>query len=219
MRVGRWCACGWPLARTGTNWCSRAWNSIEIASGDSRSLTNHDCGFGYRDSVFKRGLRDKLIITAVDFELPRQPRVQAQYPALASALEQRNRADPTPQDVFDAVVDIRRSKLPDPAGSFFKNPVITSEVARELARQFPGLPLYPQADEMIKLPAAWLIDYCGWKGYRQGGLGVHAEHALVLINYGSDSGQALLALAAEVAETVEKTFGIFLEIEPRVYGA
>jgi UDP-N-acetylmuramate dehydrogenase len=146
------------------------------------------------------------------------------YPALAAALEQRGCADPSPQDVFEAVVAIRRSKLPDPAqlpnaGSFFKNPVITADLARELARQFSGLPLYPQADERVKLPAAWLIDYCGWKGYRRGGLGVHTQHALVLVNYGSDSGRALLDLAAEVAASVEQTFGISLEIEPRVYGA
>lgn len=202
----------------------RAVHCVEIAKGAERTLTGDDCGFGYRDSVFKRELRDKLIITAVDFTLPRQPQVQAQYPALANALEQRKLADPTPQDIFDTVVDIRRSKLPDPtqlpnAGSFFKNPVVSSENARELARQFPGLPLYPQADEQIKLPAAWLIDYCGWKGYRRGDIGVHAEHALVLVNYGGDNGRALLALAAEVAATVEETFGISLEIEPRVYGA
>jgi len=130
---------------------------------------------------------------------------------------------PSIKDVSQAVIAIRRSKLPDPAvignaGSFFKNPVLDGARARQLATQFPGLPQYPQADGTIKLPAAWLIDYCGWKGHRDDGLGIHPEHALVIVNYGNNRGAALLQLAGRVAASVEDTFGVALEIEPRIYG-
>jgi UDP-N-acetylmuramate dehydrogenase len=196
---------------------------LTIAGGDSRSIAGSACQFGYRDSVFKHALQDKLVITAVELRLSRRPKVQADYPALARALEQRGPGEPTPRAVYDAVVDIRRSRLPDPsrvhnAGSFFKNPVLPAQRAQDLARQFAGLPLYPQPDGSIKLPAAWLIDFCGWKGYRQGGLGVHPEHALVLVNYGNDNGADLLSLARAIADSVLDTFDIALEIEPRIYG-
>lgn len=196
---------------------------VNISEGKSRVLSRAECEFGYRDSVFKQRLRDQLVIRAVDLKLSREPRPALDYPALAHFLEQQKLAEITPQAVFEAVVNIRRNKLPDPArepnaGSFFKNPVIDAGQARDLARQFPGLPEYPQPRDMIKLPAAWLIDYCGWKGYRQEGLGVHPEHALVIVNYGSNNGKKLLTLAAEIARSVLDTFGIELEIEPRVYG-
>jgi len=163
------------------------------------------------------------VITSVELELSRQSRVHADYPVLAAALAQRGIEQPTPQSVFDAVVDIRRRKLPDPAlvpnaGSFFKNPVVEPDRARALARRFPGLPQYAQADGTIKLPAAWLIEYCGWKGQRSDGLGIHPEHALVIVNYGNNRGSALLALAAEVASSVVAAFDIELETEPRIYG-
>lgn len=196
---------------------------VDIASGKEHILEGSACQFGYRDSIFKHRLRDQLVITAVDLQLSRVPRVQVDYPVLARALEAQGIETATAGQVFDAVVSIRRSKLPDPAqvpnaGSFFKNPLVNNERARELARQFSGLPQYPQADGKTKLPAAWLIEHCGWKGYQSDGLGVHPEHALVLVNYGSDSGEALLELAAQVAVSVLDTFDIRLEIEPRIYG-
>lgn len=196
---------------------------IRVADGGAFSLAGEECGFGYRDSVFKHALRDKVLITAVDLVLSRRPRVRADYPALAQALAGRGIVDPAPMEVFDAVVDIRRSKLPDPAqlpnaGSFFKNPVVGSDRAGQLGRRFPDLPRYPQADGSVKLPAAWLIEHCGWKGYRREGLGIHPEHALVIVNYGNGSGAALLELADEVAASVREAFDIALEMEPRVYG-
>ena len=174
--------------------------------------------------MFKQELQDQLVITAVTLVLSRRPAVQAVYPVLAQALRERGIETPTPQAVFEAVVDIRRSKLPDPAlvpnaGSFFKNPVLSADRAQALAARFPGLPQYPQADGQVKLPAAWLIDYCGWKGHRADGLGIHPEHALVIVNYGNNQGAQLLALAAEVAGSVLDAFDVALEIEPRVYGA
>jgi len=121
------------------------------------------------------------------------------------------------------VVSIRSSKLPDPAlepnaGSFFKNPLVAAERAQEVMARFPGIPAYPQADGRVKISAAWMIDYCGWKGYREDDIGVHPEHALVIVNYGNGSGERLLSLASEIAATVADTFAIELSIEPRVYG-
>jgi UDP-N-acetylmuramate dehydrogenase len=198
-------------------------HALAIADGRPHTLSNTDCEFGYRDSVFKQGLRDKLVITSADLRLSRVPELHTGYPALASALAQIDVRALTPQDVFDTVVNIRRSKLPDPAvepnaGSFFKNPLVPAEQAQALMAKFTGLPGYPQEDGRVKLPAAWMIDHCGWKGYREGDIGIHPVHALVIVNYGNDNGEQLLSLASEVAATVADTFGIQLAIEPRVYG-
>ena len=196
---------------------------IDIATGEAQVLAGLDCQFGYRDSIFKGRLRDQLIITALELRLSRVAAVRTDYPVLARALAEQGIDNATARQVFDAVVNIRRSKLPDPAqvpnaGSFFKNPVVTNERARDLRREFSAMPQYPQADGSTKLPAAWLIETCGWKGHRRDGLGIHPEHALVLVNYGANSGEALLTLAAEVAASVQERFGIQLEIEPRIYG-
>ncbi len=201
----------------------QAVHAVEIEQGRAVTLSVEECRLGYRDSVFKHALRDRLVITAIDIQLSRRPAVNLQYPALAQYFEQSDKSCQCPQDVFDAVVDIRRSRLPDPAlqpnaGSFFKNPVVDGDRAAELADRYPTLPQYPRGDE-IKLPAAWLIDHCGWRGYSEGGVGVHPEHALVLVHYGGADGRALMALAAKIRESVEQRFAIRLEIEPRVYGA
>lgn len=198
-------------------------HGVNIPDGSSLELTGAECAFGYRDSVFKHGLRDQVVITAVDLRLSTRPSPRFDYPALAQFIEQQRLTEVTPVDVYHAVVSIRRSKLPDPArepnaGSFFKNPVIDADRARDLVKAFPGLPAYPQPAAMSKLAAGWLIDYCGWKGHRQNKLGVHPEHALVIVNYGNNSGRQLLALADEIARSVLVTFGIALEIEPRIYG-
>jgi UDP-N-acetylmuramate dehydrogenase len=198
-------------------------HALAIADGRSHTLSRADCEFGYRDSVFKQGLRDKLVITAVDLRLSRVPELHTGYPALAAALAQTDVSALTAQDVFNTVVNIRRSKLPDPAvepnaGSFFKNPLVPAEEAEALMAKFTGLPGYPQEDGRVKLPAAWMIDHCGWKGYREDDIGIHPQHALVIVNYGNDNGEQLLSLASEVAATVADTFGIQLVIEPRVYG-
>ena len=198
-------------------------HALNIADGQPLSLDNSDCEFGYRDSVFKNSLRDKLVITAVDLQLTREPQVRIDYPVLKQFFAKNDARVIAPQDVFDAVIEIRRSKLPDPvvepnAGSFFKNPVLCAARASELSARYPALPSFPQADGTVKFSAGWMIDSCGWKGYREHGLGVHPEHALVIVNYGSDDGRSLLALASEIATTVAEAFAIDLSIEPRVYG-
>ena len=198
-------------------------HATEIATGNKLTLSTSECAFGYRDSVFKGALKDQLVITAIDLNLSRSTRVNVEYPALASHFGTKPAHDITPAEVFDAVVSIRGSRLPDPAvmpnvGSFFKNPVIPYQQAEELARSFSGLPVYPQAEGKAKLAAAWLIEYCGWKGRREGDLGVHPDHALVLVNYGDGRGDALLGLAGRIVADVEHTFGLTLAMEPRVYG-
>tara|TARA_R110002073_G_scaffold3139_5_gene20901 strand:+ start:2853 stop:3881 length:1029 start_codon:yes stop_codon:yes gene_type:complete len=198
-------------------------HALRIADDQRVVLSHQECEFGYRDSVFKHRLRDKVVITSIDLRLSLLPAVTVDYPALAQYFAQHAISEVTPEAVFDAVVSIRRSKLPDPAvipnaGSFFKNPVVGQAEAQRLRVVHPDLPSYPQPDGRVKLSAAWMIDQCGWKGVRRDGLGVHAQHALVLVNYGSDSGEQLMVLANEIAASVDTTFGVRLEIEPRVYG-
>jgi UDP-N-acetylmuramate dehydrogenase len=198
-------------------------HAVEIDSGRSLVLDAEECGFAYRDSVFKGRLSDRVVITAVDLALSRMPQVNTAYHSLAAYLHDKGIAEPSPDQVLSAVTAIRRGRLPDPrvepnAGSFFKNPVVSAEQARHLEHAFPGLPVYPQGDGRAKLPAAWLIESCGWKGYRQGGVGVHPEHALVLVHYGDATGAELLALADRITGSVVERFNIHLEVEPRIYG-
>lgn len=201
----------------------RAVHGVYCDSGKAFSLGHTDCEFGYRDSIFKGELRDRVVITGIDLALSREPCCELSYPALREALQNAGVKDASPHEVFDAVVAVRRRKLPDPslqpnAGSFFKNPVVPPAQAAALAAAHPSLPQYPQPDGSTKLPAAWLIDQCGWKGCREGRVGVHPQHALVLVNYGNGTGTELLALARQVAASVQQAFGIALEMEPRVYG-
>ncbi len=195
--------------------------ALHIESGDAVTLANEACEFSYRDSVFKRRLRDRMLITAVDFQLSREPRVNISYPALRA---QFDNSAPSPGEVFDTVVALRRSKLPDPAqqpnvGSFFKNPIVENQFAVHLAKHFSGLPIFEHANGLSKLAAAWLIQRCGFKGARRGDVGVHAKHALVLVNYRDGTGQAILDLAREIQDSVQSAFDVRLELEPRVYGA
>ncbi|MDO8862386.1 UDP-N-acetylmuramate dehydrogenase [Haliea sp. E1-2-M8] len=199
-------------------------HALRCADASPLLLTRADCRFAYRDSVFKRELRDQVVITHVDLRLPLNAATESAYPGLREALAQRGETDsPTPQAVFDAVVALRRAKLPDPArepnvGSFFKNPVLPRTQAEALCCEYPELPLYPAGPAHRKLPAAWLIERAGWKGSRRGAVGVHPGHALVLVNYGADSGSEVLRLATEIQASVQARFGVALELEPRVYG-
>jgi len=204
--------------------CLVAVHALRVADGAALTLAAQDCRLGYRDSVFKHELCDQLLITAVDLRLATRAQTHTAYPALRDHLDAHGLGEPTPQQVFDAVVAIRRARLPDPArepnaGSFFKNPVLEAAQAQALQARFAGLPGYPQDDGRVKLPAAWLIEHCGFKGRRRGAVRVHREHALVLVNDGAGRGEELLALAREIAAQVADTFAIELEIEPRVYGA
>jgi UDP-N-acetylmuramate dehydrogenase len=196
-------------------------HGVQLEDGRPFSLPAEACGFAYRDSLFKRAWQDRCLITAVDLRLCRRDRPRVDYPALGDWLEQRG-LKATARSVFDAVVALRRARLPDPAqlpnaGSFFHNPVVDAVHAQQLRSRHPQMPQYPQSDGRVKLAAGWLIEQCGWKGFREGGVGVHSEHALVLLNLGADEGEVLLALAARIQDSVRSRFGCELNIEPRIY--
>jgi len=183
-------------------------------------LSAADCRLGYRDSIFKHALRDRFYITEVTLNLSDEFLPVLGYPGISSALE--GNPEPGAEQVERAVRSLRQSKLPDPAtlpnaGSFFKNPVIDAELFARLRERYPDMPSFPAPDG-IKVPAAWLVDRCGWKGRRLGSVGVHAQQALVLIHYGDGNGAELLALARDIAADVRERFGIALELEPTVYG-
>jgi UDP-N-acetylmuramate dehydrogenase len=194
-------------------------SAIEIATGKLVQFNAQDCQFAYRSSVFKQGARDQYIIVSLSLELSKTPCINVEYPALKAALEG---SDPSPEAVFEAVCRIRQEKLPDPAeipnvGSFFKNPVITEAARGQLLSKYPSMPSYPQSGGLSKIPAAWLIEQCGYKGRRQGNVGVHDKQALVLVNFQGEGGE-LLALARNIQTDVKTKFGIDLVVEPRIYG-
>jgi UDP-N-acetylmuramate dehydrogenase len=183
-----------------------------------------DCGFGYRDSAFKRE-PERRIVVAVEFHLTRDAPTRLDYAGLREELEAMGGLASTPRNVAAAVRRIRRRKLPDPAvignaGSFFKNPVVPQELASALRERHPAMPSYAAgAPQQRKLSAAWLIEQAGWRGYRDGDAGISAQHALVLVNHGTATGAQLLGVARRVADSVERDFGVRLEPEPRILGA
>ena len=185
------------------------------------TLTAAECGFAYRDSVFKQQ-PNRWVITSVDFRLSRTPQLKLGYGPIQSWLTEQGIDAPTAKDVSRAVMAIRQSKLPDPAqlantGSFFKNPIISAAQAQRLQRDYPQLVSYPMADGQVKLAAGWLIEQAGWKGFRQGDAGVHAQQALVLVNYGHATGRDILELASRIQADINQRFAVQLEIEPVVY--
>ncbi|MGC6480689.1 MAG: UDP-N-acetylmuramate dehydrogenase [Porticoccaceae bacterium] len=192
---------------------------IEISSGEVNTLSAEACEFDYRTSIFKGAAIDRYIITAVTLALNKQPKVNSHYPSLKDELSGDN---PSPKDVYQAVCQIRRSKLPDPqqipnVGSFFKNPIVTNDIANKLANKYSELPIFAYSDSHSKLAAAWLIEFCGFKGLRVGDVGVHNNQALVLVNFNGD-GKALIALADRIKHEVAEEFAVELEVEPRIYG-
>ncbi|WP_036112237.1 UDP-N-acetylmuramate dehydrogenase [Lysobacter capsici] len=198
--------------------------AFEPASGQWHRFDNAACEFAYRDSRFKQS-PDRYLITAVEFALPRAPALKLDYAGIGEELAAMGVSAPTPRTVADAVIAIRRRKLPDPAllgnaGSFFKNPIVAAAQAEALLAQYPAMPVFRGADaDTRKLSAAWLIDACGWKGHRDGDAGVSAAHALVLVNHGGASGLQLLDLARRIADSVHTRFAVAIEPEPRIVGA
>lgn len=191
-------------------------------SGKRRTLSGPDCRFGYRDSIFKHAEGAKLVVLDVTFALPRAWQPNLRYAELAQAIDAAgivHPAQPTPRQVSDTVIAIRRRKLPDPAqignaGSFFKNPVVPGAQCRALLERFPALVHHAQADGSEKLAAGWLIDQCGWKGRNLGAAGVYPKQALVLVNNGGATGADVMALARAIQNDVRERFGVELEPEP-----
>lgn len=195
-------------------------NCIRVASGESITLDEKECRFGYRDSIFKRGEVDSLVIISVDFVLSRIADPVITYPLLIDWIN-KTESSKTPEDVLDAVVQLRSLRLPDPiqtpnVGSFFKNPIINQSQAAYLQLKFSDLPAHPINENDVKLSAGWLIEHCGWKGYREGSVAVFENHALVLINLGGATGENILNLAGKIQSSVLDEFGVELEIEPRI---
>lgn len=192
---------------------------IDMQSGAIRSLQRHECGFSYRDSIFKQELRDRAVILDVTLALPRRWQACIAYAELSNELQARGVMAPTARQVAHAVIAIRQRKLPDPAtignaGSFFKNPLVGAARRDELVAKHPELVSYPQPDGSYKLAAGWLIDQCGWKGRSLGAAGVYEKQALVLINRGGATGAQILQLAATIRADVAGRFGVELEPEP-----
>jgi UDP-N-acetylmuramate dehydrogenase len=186
------------------------------------TLSNADCQFGYRDSIFKHQLKDKVFITSVTYRLNKKPQFNTSYGAISQELEKMGITELSTKAIAQAVINIRSSKLPDPqqignAGSFFKNPTIGKEQFLKLQEQYPDIPSYPVDEQTIKIPAGWLIEQCGWKGKREGDAGVHAKQALVLVNYGNAQGSEIWKLSGEVLLSVQDKFGIELEREVQVW--
>ncbi len=200
-------------------------DAVDLETGTVQRFNHADCQFGYRSSIFKKQLKGKMLITHVYLRLKHQGYVlNTSYGAIKGYLERLEVGQPTIRDVSEAVMAIRRSKLPDPdvignAGSFFKNPEIPAAQFSALEKKYPNIVHYPGTDGLIKVPAGWLIDQCGWKGRRYGEVGCYANQALVIVNYGGATGQEVLAHAKRVSESVLTRFGIQLTPEVNIIGS
>lgn len=192
--------------------------AIDIATGEDVTFRQEDCGYAYRYSRFKAEWKGRYIVTYVTYRLARTFTPRLDYGNLRAVLAQKGIAEPTAQDVRQAVIEIRQQKLPDPkeegnAGSFFMNPVVSREKFLELQQRYPAMPYYT-VDNGYKIPAGWMIEQCGWKGKTLGPAGVHARQALVLVNKGGATGRDIVALCDAVRADVKTTFGI--DIHPEV---
>lgn len=179
------------------------------------------CAFGYRDSIFKNAMKGKIIITSVTFRLDKKPVFHTSYGNIREELDAMGIAALSIRHISDAVIRIRTAKLPDPkvtgnAGSFFKNPEVANTLYHQLKEQYPAIPGYPLPDDKTKIPAGWLIEQCGWKGFREGDYGVHRNQALVLVNYGKASGTDIAQLSERILLSVYERFGIQLEREVQI---
>lgn len=197
-------------------------NAINIQTLEEVNFTAEECEFDYRNSVFKNKQKGKYIITDVLFKLTKKDhKLLTNYGAINEALTELNVSKPTIVDISNAVIKIRQQKLPDPkvlgnSGSFFKNPVITASEYEILKQQFPEMPHYVVGENLVKIPAGWLIDNAGLKGYREGDAGVHKNQALVLVNYGEATGSEILNLAYKVQAEIKEKFNIDLEAEVNI---
>ncbi|HEX7905572.1 MAG TPA: UDP-N-acetylmuramate dehydrogenase [Chitinophagaceae bacterium] len=196
----------------------KAWHLKEKCN---YTFTLKDCEFGYRDSVFKRKYKDQFVITSVTYKLRKHLLFNISYGAIQQELEKMGVTDLTIKTVSDAVIAIRTSKLPDPkeignAGSFFKNPIVGKEKFHHLKQRFEDIVGYENAVDTVKLAAGWLIEQCGWKGFRRGDAGIHAKQALVLVNYGNASGSEVYNLSEEILQSVKDKFDVELEREVNI---
>lgn len=197
-------------------------DAMAVDGSHSKTFFAADCGFGYRDSVFKNELKDRYVITRIRLQLTRENhKIHAGYGAIQTELDLNKISQPTPADIAQAVIKIRRSKLPDPevlpnSGSFFKNPVVTDKQFTALQEKYPDLPAYPQKNG-VKIPAGWLIEKAGYKGKKFGAVGVHDKQALVLVNFGNAKGIEVKELAEKIQQSIYQNFGVSLETEVNIW--
>ena len=197
-------------------------DAMKIDDQTLRTFSKEDCRFGYRESIFKQEAKNQYIITSVVFKLTkRNHNINTSYGDITKELALQNVSVPTLKDVSNAVIAIRQSKLPDPkvlgnSGSFFKNPVISRSHFEKVQAQFPEIKFFEVSPTEVKVPAGWLIEQAGYKGFRKGDAGVHKNQALVLVNYGSATGQEILALSREVQQAVFDKYSIAIEAEVNV---
>lgn len=195
--------------------------ALEIKTGKLHVFSNEDCKFGYRESIFKHEAKNKFIIAAVTFRLSKNPQFNITYGAIADTLKALQIQELSIKAISQAVCHIRLSKLPNPAeignaGSFFKNPEISKAHFEKLKAKFSEIVSYPASENLVKIPAGWLIEQAGWKGNRFGEVGVHAKQALVLVNYGNGTGKEILALAQQIQVSVLEKFEIQLVMEVNI---
>lgn len=192
--------------------------ALNLKNGNRTIFNYQDCQFGYRDSIFKNQFKNQYAILSLVLKLNKKPALHLEYGNIKDMLTNMQVKEPTIKTVSDAVMQIRRSKLPDPkqlgnAGSFFKNPIISTLEFEYLKQSYPKIPSFHAGDNEIKIPAGWLIEQCGWKGKRIGNIGVYEKQALILINYGQGTGPEIKALAEQIQKSVQEQFGILLSPE------
>jgi UDP-N-acetylmuramate dehydrogenase len=196
--------------------------AYDFEKRSNRDFTNHECAFGYRESYFKNEGKNHYFITHVCFKLSKRNHIfKTEYGAIKEFLTKMNINELSLKGISDAVIAIRQSKLPDPtqlgnAGSFFKNPTITLSQYESLKKKYVTMPMFVVDTTHVKVPAAWLIEQCGWKGKTVGNVGVHTQQALVIVNYGHGKGQDILELATKIQASVESDFGISLHMEVNI---
>jgi len=197
--------------------------AIEIETGKVISFNNKECNFGYRNSIFKNDVKGKYIITSVVFKLTKKKHLlNYNYGAIQTELSRNNISLPTIQDISNAIITIRQTKLPDPkkignSGSFFKNPIVDKDLFQKIQKENIAMPFYAIHKESFKIPAGWLIEQSGFKGKRFGDAGVHENQALVLVNYGNATGNEILMLAKKIQKKVKSMFSIELEMEVNIF--
>ena len=195
--------------------------AFHIESGEIHSFDNEACKFGYRESVFKRKLKDQYVISSVTFKLTKLHKINSTYGAIETELAEKGIKSPTIKDISNAVIAIRSSKLPDPAkignaGSFFKNPAVDKSVLEKIQTNYENVPNYPAPEGKVKLAAGWLIEQAGWKGKTFDTYGVHKLQALVLVNYSTTKGSLIYDLSTAIIEDIEAKFGVVLEREVNI---
>ena len=197
--------------------------AINIKTGEILTFTNEQCEFEYRESVFKNKLKNQFIIISVAFKLTNSKhQLHTNYGVIEQQLQVMKIENPTIQDVSNAIISIRQSKLPDPkeignSGSFFKNPIITKSILETIQTKYPEVPFYNLNTDFVKIPAGWLIEQTGYKGFKNGDAGVHNKQALVIVNYGKATGTDLLNLSQEIQQQVFAKFGVKIEAEVNIF--